>query len=309
MLITLIIPVYNGAKTIGNLIEKIISVIGTQTLQIILVNDGSQDNSHDICYRLYTEYPAILTYINLSKNFGEHNAVMAGLNQAVGDYVVIMDDDFQNPPEEISRLINMAVNNKLDVVYTFYNRKQHNWIRNAGSKFNDCIANFMLDKPKDLYLSSFKCISSFVVHNIIKYKGPFPYIDGLILRCTRNIGKIEVSHAQREEGRSGYTFKKLMGLWLNMFVNFSIIPLRISSLLGLIFSFIGIIMSVLVVIDKFNRPETPLGWSSMMVAIMLFSGAQLIILGLIGEYIGRLFLSYNQTPQFVVHDFFGTKHK
>lgn len=299
---TVVIPIYNGAKTIDRLVEKLITILGNKNLQIILVNDGSYDNSHDVCGRLVLKHPLIITYIKLSKNFGEHNAVMAGLNYADGDYVVILDDDFQNPPEEVQQLITEAVTMRHDITYTYYERKHHKWFRNIGSKFNNWVASFMLDKPKDLYLSSFKCLSRFVVQEIIKYKGPFPYIDGLALRCTRNIGKIKVRHEERIEGHSGYTFRKLVRLWLSMFVNFSIIPLRISTLLGFCFSFLGMAITIYVVIDKFLYPKTPIGWPSLIITVMIFSGVQLIILGLLGEYLGRLFLSNNQTPQYVVRE-------
>src|SRR3989338_8055059 len=304
MLNTIVIPVYNSAKTIGYLIERLIKDLGPGNLQIVLVNDGSRDNSHEVCYGLRLKYPGVITYISLSKNFGEHNAVMAGLNYAKGDYTVIMDDDFQNPPGEVSNLINEAYNKKYDIVYTYYKKKQHQLFRNIGSSFNNFVANFMLDKPRDLYLSSFKCLSRFTVQEIIKYKGPFPYIDGLALRCTRNIGRVEVSHEKRVEGRSGYTFRKLIRLWLNMFVNFSVIPLRLSFFVGVFFSFLGLVLSVLVVIDKLLYPERPVGWPSMLIAIMVFSGVQFLILGLLGEYLGHLFMSYNQTPQFVVKEIY-----
>lgn len=310
MLTSIVIPVYNGAKTIGKLVEKLISTFEYKNLQIVLVNDGSLDNSHEVCHKLFLKYPSIVTYINLAKNFGEHNAVMAGLYNTKGDYVVIMDDDFQNPPEEVSHLVNYAASRQFDVVYTYFGKKQHHWVRNLGSRFNNWVANFMLDKPKDLYLSSFKCLSRFIVQEIIKYTGPFPYIDGLALRSSRNIGQIKVSHEQRKEGRSNYTVRKLVNLWLNMFVNFSIIPLRVSTLLGFIFSLLGIIMSISVVIEKLSHPEVPIGWPSLMIVIMVFSGVQLLILGLLGEYLGRFFLSGNQTPQFVIRELYsGNKDK
>jgi glycosyltransferase involved in cell wall biosynthesis len=302
MMNTIVIPVYNSAKTIGSLTDKLIKNLDPGRLQIILVNDGSRDSSHEVCYGLKLKYPSVITYISLSKNFGEHNAVMAGLNYAKGDYTVIMDDDFQNPPNEVSNLINEAYSKKYDIVYTYYKKKQHQWFRNMGSRFNNFVASFMLDKPKDLYLSSFKCLSKFAVQEIIKYKGPFPYIDGLALRCSRNIGRIEVSHEKRQDGRSGYTLKKLVRLWLNMFVNFSVIPLRASFFIGLLFSFLGAILSIFVVIDKILHPERPVGWPSLFIAIMIFSGVQLFILGIFGEYLGHLFMSNNQTPQFVIRE-------
>jgi undecaprenyl-phosphate 4-deoxy-4-formamido-L-arabinose transferase len=180
-------------------------------------------------------------------------------------------------------------------------------LKNLGSRFSNWVADFIVDKPKGLYLSSFKCLSRFTVQEIIKYKGPYPYIDGLALRCTRDIGKIEARHVPRREGRSGYTFRRLVGLWLNMFINFSVIPLRLSTFVGLGFSFLGMSLSIFVLIDKFYHPDIPMGWPSLIVAVMVFSGVQLVVLGLVGEYVGRLFLSSNQTPQFVIREIIKVK--
>ena len=298
--IGIVIPVYNGALTIGNLVDKLIALLPYKNKKIILVNDGSTDNSHEVCLKKAEQYPDIITYLSLSKNFGEHNAVMAGLNYADTDYVVIMDDDFQNPPDEVEKLINTTIDGGYDVTYSYYEEKKHTFFRNFGSKFNDIVATFLLDKPPNLYLSSFKCMNRFMVNEVIKYKGPFPYIDGLILRVTRNIGKVMVRHEERQINRSNYTLRKLIHLWLNMFVNFSVIPLRISTVLGLFMAFIGAIMSIYVFIDKVFISSNPLGWSSIMVAVITFSGVQLLIIGLIGEYLGRLFLTGNMTPQYVI---------
>jgi glycosyltransferase involved in cell wall biosynthesis len=302
MQVSIVIPVYNGARSIGPLVERLVDILGTNALQIVLVNDGSPDNSDEVCRTLYARFPETVTYVNLAKNFGEHNAVMAGLHNARGDYVVVMDDDFQNPPEEVIRLIEHASVYNYDVVYTYYPRKRHHWFRNVGSRLNGYVANFMLDKPRDLYLSSFKCLSRFTVNEIVKYPGPFPYIDGLALRCTRNIGRLEVRHEPRREGRSNYTWRKLVRVWLSMFVNFSVMPLRVSTLMGLAFSVFGLLLGVWVFIEKMVRPDLPVGWPSVIVAIVLFSGVQLVMLGLMGEYLGRLFLSSNQTPQYVVRE-------
>ncbi|MCK4401039.1 glycosyltransferase family 2 protein [bacterium] len=300
--VSIVIPVYNSQHCLADLVEELTKVLEKykKIYEIILVNDGSHDNSSGVCCELVEKYSSLITFLSLSKNFGEHNAVMAGLNYANGDYVVIMDDDFQNSPEDVPLLIEKAITGPYDIVYTFYKKKQHNCFRNAGSWFNNWIATLMLNKPGNLYLSSFKCLSRFVVQEIIKYKGPFPYIDGLALRCTRNIGKLEVQHKKRKKGQSGYTFKKLIRLWFNMFINFSIKPLRISFCLGLLFSCLGIIISIVVIVEKLLYPETPLGWSSLVIAVMVFSGVQLLILGVLGEYVGHLLLSSNETPQFVI---------
>lgn len=302
MKISVLIPVYQGSRTIGRLTDELVGKLKANSLEIILVNDGSTDSSHEACLGISKKYIAIVKYIYLSRNFGEHNAVMAGLNHATGDYTVIIDDDFQNPPEEIEKLVNKTVEEHRDVVYSYYAEKHHSFLRNLGSAFNNIIASYLLNKPRDLYLSSFKCMNRFIVNEIIKYKGPFPYIDGLIWRSTRSIGKVLVMHKKREEGKSGYSFRKLVRLWTNMFVNFSIYPLRLSAFLGALFSLIGIISSICLVIDKIAHPDIPMGITSILVAILIFAGVQLIMLGLIGEYLGKLFLMDNQTPQYVIRE-------
>ena len=302
MIVSIVIPVYNSAGTIGPLVHRLIAALSVDALHVVLVNDGSIDDSDAACRALSARYPGTITYVRLARNFGEHNAVMAGLHHARGDYVVIMDDDLQNPPEEVTRLIDHACAHGCDVVYTYSPRKHHHWLRNLGSRLNDRVATFMLEKPPDLYLSSFKCLSRFIVREILKYRGPYPYVDGLALRCTRNIGRVQVRHEPRREGRSNYTLSKLLRLWLNMFVNFSVMPLRMSTLLGLACGVLGFLLGIEVVGERIVRPDVPVGWASVLVAILLFSGVQLVMLGLMGEYLGRLFLTENQTPQFVVRE-------
>lgn len=304
MKISVVIPVYESAATIRKLVDELIINLRLHELEIILVNDGSSDNSHDECILAFKKYPDIIRYIWLTKNFGEHNAVLAGLNNVTGDYAVIIDDDFQNPPEEINKLINEAIQHKYDVVYSHYTKKQHSRFRNFGSWFNNLVATWLLNKPRYLYLSSFKCLNRFIIQEIIKYKGPFPYIDGLILRSTRNIGKVLIQHDKRRKGKSNYTFKKLIMLWFNMFVNFSINPLRLSTILGFSLFVIGFILSFYSIIEKILNPGIPMGVTSIFVAILLLSGIQMLMLGVLGEYLGKLLLADNQTPQFVVRTIF-----
>jgi len=158
ILLSIVIPVHNGAATIAHLVDELRTILDLENLQIVLVNDGSRDNSHRICYELTLKYPDIITYINLSKNFGEHNAVMSGLNYANGDYVVTMGDDFQNPPQEVPRLVDEAISKQYDAVYAYLKKRKYNWFRNLGSKFNDWVANFLLLKPRNLHLSSFRAL-------------------------------------------------------------------------------------------------------------------------------------------------------
>ena len=300
--ISIIIPVYRGELTIRPLVERLFTVLGEGLQQIVLVNDYSPDGSDHVCRELHRAFAPRLTYVSLSRNFGEHNAVMAGLSHATGDYMVIMDDDFQNPPEEVSRLVEHAVATGSDVVYTYYKRKNHHFFRNLGSRVVNQVATWLIGKPANLYLSSFKCINRWLCNEITKYNGPYPYIDGLILSQTSRIGRIEVQHNPREVGRSGYTLSKLISLALRVFVNFSVVPLRLSAMLGLILSLFGAIFGVFVVWEKITNPEVQVGWTSLMTALLVFSGVQLIILGLLGEYLGRLYLTINRMPQYAVRE-------
>lgn len=309
--LTLLVPVYNSEKTIGRLVDVIVSTLSPSiTLhEIILVNDGSADRSHEVVLEAIERHPGIIKYIRLFRNFGEHNAVMCGLNYVAGDVVVIIDDDFQNPPSEIIRLVEKLYEG-YDVVYSYYEKKQHNWFRNFGSKINDVAASILLSKPRDLYLSSFKVIAAPLVKIIVQYKGPFPYIDGLILRSTNRIGTQLARHADREEGKSGYTLGKLLHLWLNMSTGFSVLPLRIATYLGFLLSIIAVLLAVFFTYVRlagplFLREAIPPGWASTIVVITFFVGMQFSILGIIGEYLGRLFLTVNGAPQFLIRDTYG----
>ena len=300
-LISIVIPVFNAEESITDLANSLINNLSENfKIELILVNDCSKDKSESECLKLFKKYPKNVKYYRLAKNVGEHNAVMAGLNNASGVWAIVMDDDFQNPVSEVIKLINFILTNNYDAVYTKYNEKKHSLFRNFGSYFNNKVANIMLKKPNDLYLSSFKAISRNLISEIIKYKLPYPYIDGLILRTTSSIGVIEVEHNPRLKGRSGYTFKKLISLWLNMFTNFSVVPLRLSTVLGTILSFGGFLFAIATLIEKFLYPELPQGYASIVIIFIIFSGVQLIFIGLIGEYIGRLFISNNKHPQFFI---------
>ena len=299
--LSIVIPVYNSDETIKPLVRQLIAELASHyALEIILVNDGSHDRSEEVCADLVEAHPEIVRMFSLAKNVGEHNAVMAGLNQVTGDYVVIMDDDFQNPVNEVVTLVETAQHTNCDVIYTYYEHKCHSLFRNCGSWFNDKVANIMLRKPHDLYLSSFKLLTRFLVREIVKYKHPFPYIDGLILRTTDRIATVKVAHQPRAAGPSGYTLRKLLRLWLNMFTNFSILPLRVATMLGFAVSLVGLAMAVYTVLERFGSATLPTGWAMLIIVICLFSGVQLVAIGMIGEYLGRMFLSFNRQPQFTI---------
>jgi undecaprenyl-phosphate 4-deoxy-4-formamido-L-arabinose transferase len=299
--LSIVIPVYNAENSIRLLVEELIKELHPlYKLEIVLVNDNSMDSSESVCISLFKRYKDIVKFYSLSKNSGEHSAVMAGLSKTIGDYVVIMDDDFQNPVSEVNKLIEKFSEGDYDAVYSYYKEKKHSFFRNFGSWFNDRVANLMLQKPRDLYLSSFKALNRFVVNEIIKYKGPFPYIDGLVLRITDRIGRVLVEHHPRRKGRSGYTLKKLVSLWLNMFTSFSILPLRFAIILGFVFSFLGLCLGVYIFFEKLLNPDIPIGYASLAVVVSIFAGVQLIMIGMVGEYLGRVFLTLNKKPQYTI---------
>lgn len=297
--LSIVIPVYNSEDTIEPLIEKIAALDIANDLEIILVNDGSKDGSSDICRRLVETSKIPITLAELSRNFGEHNAVLAGLRLAKGAYIIIMDDDFQNPPGEVVNLLEHAERTHADVVYTYYDKKQHSWWRNLGSRLTNWMADLTLDKPRGIYLSSFKCLNQFIAGQVTRYTGPYPYLDGLIFQVSQRIETIRVEHHARNSGESGYTFRKLVRLWLSMFINFSVVPLRVATIVGILVAVLGLIAAVFVVLEAlFLKPTS--GWGSLMAGLLVFSGVQLFMIGLMGEYVGRIFLTTNGKPQTVV---------
>ncbi len=299
--LSVVVPVYNGAASVPTLVEALSQLHVEGGLEIILVNDGSPDNSLDVCRTLCKRNAVALTVVNLARNFGEHNAVMAGYAHARGEYIINMDDDLQNPPEEVVRLWQYTRDNHHDVVYTFYEQKQHESWRNIGSRFTNWCADLVIDKPKGLYLSSFRCVNAFLAQEVLRHSGPFPYIDGLIFQITRNVGTLAVKHLPRATGESNYTLPRLLRLFMSMLLNFSVLPLRIGTLTGVLLAGIGIVGLLAIMVEALLT-DTPRGWASMMAGVLTLTGVQLMMLGIIGEYLGRMFLTINKKPQFVVRD-------
>jgi undecaprenyl-phosphate 4-deoxy-4-formamido-L-arabinose transferase len=306
--LSIVIPVYNAEKTIESLCKTLIDLYVEQhTLEIVLVNDNSHDSTDLVCRRLHETFKDIITYIRLSRNFTEHNAVMAGLNSATGSLCVIMDDDFQNPPEEVGRLV-AEIEKGYDVVYSDYPQKKDSLFRNFGSLFNDRMANIILHKPAGLYLSSFKVMNRFLVNEVIKYTGPDPYIDAIILRSTANIGRVEVRHDRRSHGRSGYTLTKLISLWGNMVVSYSLIPLRILGVIGFVMTIFGIYMGGTTLLDYLLPGRVDPSEYETLTSVTAFArGFQLLAVSVVGEYVGRIYLSLNADPQFVVREKFAAR--
>lgn len=300
--LSFVIPLYTSAETIAALVKEIegLSIAGGH--EIILVNDGSRDRTAEVCRQLVVEARVPITYISHARNYGEHNAVLTGWRHARGAHIINVDDDGQQLPTEAIRIWERAKSTGLDVVFGHYADKRHTVWRNAGSWFTNRITDWALEKPKGFYLSSFRCVSAFVAKEVALHSSPFPYIDGLILQVTQRIGSIEVRHAERKAGQSGYTLRRLVRLWLSAWVNFSVMPLRIATIFGLLLAAGGVIGFVAVVYLRATNRGPAFGWGSLMAALLVFSGMQLVLLGLIGEYIGRMFLTVNQRPQSVVRE-------
>jgi len=302
--LSIVIPVYNAEKTIESLCTTLIDLYGQQfSLEIVLANDNSQDSSHLICSRLHRTHPETITYLRLARNFGEHNAVMAGLNHATGDLCVIMDDDFQNPPEEVARLIEQ-IDKGYDVVYSQYPVKRDSLFRNLGSRINNKMATVLLHKPADLYLSSFKVINRFMLEEIIKYTGSDPYLDAIILRSTANIGTIEVRHDRRRHGHTGYSLGKLVSLWGNMVVSYSLVPLRFFGIVGSVMTIVGILVGGVTLWEytMFPHDDKPTDIEKLTAATLFFRGFNLFAISVVGEYVGRIYLALVRDPQFVIRE-------
>ena len=300
MPLSIVIPVFNSQETIRQLVEQLFDMPISDSLQVVLVDDGSVDGSPQICEDLAQRFHGRVVFVQLAKNFGEHNAVMAGLTYSRGDWVVVMDDDLQNPPEAVQSLHDAARNGDYDVVYSsIADKKDRRW-RIAGSWFNNLVCTVMLRKPYGLYLSSFKIMSRFAVDQILAYRGPFPYIDGLLLQSVNRIGTIPVPHQERPGGKSSYTLLKLIGLWLSTFTNFSIFPLRLAFFVGLIGFVCGLLLVGSLIYERLTQSSFPTGFLMLMTTLVFFSSANLIVAGLVGEYVGRILLNVNGKPQFVV---------
>ena len=300
--LSFVIPLYRSSATIAAVVHDIEALPIDGGHEIILVHDGSDQATSDACRQLVGAGKVPITLIEHARNYGEHNAVLTGWRHARGAHIVNLDDDGQNPPAEAMRLWQEAKRTGLDVVFGWYAEKQHSFFRNLGSTFTTRMTDWALDKPQGFYLSSFRCVTRFVAEQVVGYAGPYPYIDGLILQVTQRIGSIEVRHEARRAGESTYTLRRLVRLWLSAWINFSVLPLRVATVLGLVLAFAGVIALGIVVIAWFRNvgPQQGFGW--LMAGLLIFSGTQLVLLGLIGEYIGRMFITVNQRPQSVVRE-------
>lgn len=301
-LLSFVIPCYHSAATLAGVVRDIRATVtadGRYTYEILLINDNPADDTwREIC-RLKAEDPNVFG-ICMSRNFGQASALMAGYRHVRGDLVVSLDDDGQTPPAEMFRLID-ALDEDTDVVYASYPTKHHSLFRNFGSRVNDWMATWLMGKPKDLYMASYYVARRFIIDEMVKCDNPFPYVDGLAVRSTSRFKNVPIDHQDRTEGESGYTFIKLLRLWLNGFTAFSVKPLRVATVMGMIFSLVGFLFAVAIIMRKIILLDAiDAGWSSIVSVVLLLDGILMMMLGLVGEYVGRMYMTMNKSPQYVI---------
>ena len=302
--ISFVIPCYKSERTLASVVaelnDKMKSLAAQYTYEVILVNDDSPDDTYGVIRTLATQNDNILG-ISLARNFGQHAALMAGFHHVTGDIVVCLDDDGQTPASEADKLIN-AVNAGADVAYAKYAHKKHSFFRNFGSLVNEKMLQFLLGKPKELIVSSYFAAKRFVIDEVIRYDKSYPYMMGLVLRTTNRIVNVDVAHREREVGRSGYTLGKLLTLWMNGFTAFSVTPLRVSTWCGCIFAIFGFLYGIYTIIKHFVVGIAPWGYDSLMSMLSFIGGMILLMLGLTGEYIGRMYIGMNNAPQYIIRE-------
>ncbi len=301
--ISFVIPCYGSEQTIEFVTEEIREKLSERPgfdYEIIAVNDCSPDNVWDVLLRL-AGADSRIKLIGLAKNMNRPGAVMAGLGMASGDYVVVMDDDGQCPMDRFWDLL-APVEGEYDVSMAGYPSRKQSAFKDFGTFVNKKMTEYMLDRPKELEFTNFMVLRRYVVEELCKYRNPYPYMTGLILRTTRRIISVPMEERERYSGNSGFTFKKMVNLWMNGLTAFSIKPLRLSSLLGFIIAAVGFVYALIVVIRKIITPEIAAGYSSLMAVLLLIGGMLMLLLGVIGEYVGRIYISLNNSPQYVIRD-------
>ena len=301
--LSVVIPVYNSARIVPELAHRIATAMDAsrdiREYEVILVNDASSDASWQAIEQACELNPHFRG-LNLRRNAGQHNAIMAGLRHANGHVIVVMDDDLQHAPEDIGKLY-ATIRDGSDVCYAAFNQPRQVLWKTLGSRFRDFTARHLLGVPRGIRISSFKGISGDVAREATKYDGPFPYVDGLLMMVTSNVATVAVEHHPRREGRGHYGLGESLQLWTKVAMNFSILPLRIASWLGLAFAVLGFVAAGYLVFQKLMYDEIPVpGWSSLVVVILIAGGVQLLALGAIGEYLGRAYVQLNRKPQYVI---------
>lgn len=302
--ISFVIPCYRSEKTLPLVVkeieDKMSELADGYSYEVILVNDCSPDDTYSVIESIACKNDNVLG-VNLAKNFGQHAATMAGFHYATGDIIVCLDDDGQTPANEVNKLLE-ELDKGMDVVYARYPHKKHSPFRNLGSAINEIMTRVLIGKPKELYVGSYFAARRFIIDEMLRYDKSYPYLMGLVLRSTSRISNVDVNHRQREEGSSGYTVKKLLNLWMNGFTAFSVTPLRVSTYSGCTFALLGFVYGIYTIIRHFVEGKAPLGYASMMSILLFIGGVIMIMLGLVGEYIGRMYIGMNNAPQYIVRE-------
>jgi sugar transferase len=303
MKISFVIPCYCSKDTIEGVVDEIkvaMRGLDNYTYEIVLVNDCSPDTTMETIRSLCQKNKSILG-IDMAKNFGQHAALMAGMRNSSGDIIVCLDDDGQTPANQVDRLLS-KIEEGYDVVYARYPEKKHSKFRNMGSQVNKKMTEELLGKPKDLYISSYFAARRFVVNEMCRYENAYPYVIGLVLRTTKKICNVDVDHRERKVGNSGYSLSKLFALWVNGFTSFSVKPLRMATLCGIITAILGFLFAIWTIVNKLINTFVPVGWSSTISIMLLIGGMILFVLGMIGEYVGRIYICINNSPQYVIRE-------
>ncbi len=296
--ISIVIPVYNSENILDELNLQITQALAKFSYEVILVNDKSPDKSWDKIVALTKINPNIRG-ISLKKNAGQDNAIMAGLGYASGEYVVVMDDDLQHSPGDIPKLYEKC-SEGYDIVYGLFPSKHQSPWKNAGSRLNEYLAELFLKKPKGLYLSPFKIMRLSLVKEIKEYKGSFPYLDGIVLSVTSNITQIELVHQKRFDGKGNYNLIKSVSVFLKHVTGYSLYPLRLATIMGIMAAGLSFLLGVYFVIDYLTTATRVEGWITLVLLMVFFNGLILMCLGLIGEYVGRVYLTLTSRRQYVV---------
>lgn len=299
--ISFVIPCYRSEGTISQVINEIIDVVahmdGTD-YEIIAVDDNSPDGVYEVLVKLAQENKKIKA-IHFAKNFGQHAGIMAGIQASDGDVVVSLDDDGQCPIDHLPELI-APLRNGWDIAIAQYGKKKQSWFKNLCSRLNEITSNILVDKPNDIQMGNFMAFKRVVADELCRYTGPYPYLSGLLFRTSSHVINIPMQERQRLNGRTTYNLKKLFGLWVSGFTAFSIKPLRIATAIGSIVAGIGFLYGLIIAIRKIINPGITIGWTSLVVLLLVLGGLILFVLGLIGEYVGRIYMTINATPQYVI---------
>ncbi|MFZ9857000.1 MAG: glycosyltransferase family 2 protein [Roseiflexaceae bacterium] len=307
-LYSVVIPVYNSAKIVGLVIERTRAFFALHGLsyEIILVNDGSRDASWSVIATQAAQYPEV-TAINLLRNYGQHNAVFAGIHQSRGLHVITLDDDLQNPPEEIIHLIDSMRDGNHDVVFGRFVQKQHSLVRRFGSGMIRQMNNRIFMCPPDIVPTNFRLIRREVVDRMIGYRTAYPYTTGLALMFAQSVGNAWVKHQERHEGKSNYNLVRIISLVLRILFNYSIWPLRLVTMTGFAIASVSFLIGMVLIVRKLFDSIQIEGWTGIMVMLALLNGVIILMLGMLGEYTIRILQQMNSKETYhikeiVTHD-------